>query len=163
MQIYGPETNNDYQSITEMNRNNIALFHNRFKSNNLHNVGRNTIRNYIVNKDNYTGGQRDFYSAGDRYNYTNFDRMDGDTININFAKGDNIPQIKNRFNIVKMGQFRLFVNKGLEHKQVLNLINLINKFGPKRVGYDLMGDSIVPNNLNYQDKFALAILPADDE
>jgi len=128
------ESNDDNQSITEINRNNSALFHNRFKLGNLHNVGRNTIKNYIVNKNTYTGGQKDFYTAGDRYNYTNFDKIDGNTVNINFAKDwSKMPNIQNRFNIFKMGQFRLFVNKNMEYRQVLNLINLINKYGPKRV------------------------------
>jgi hypothetical protein len=159
-QMIQPETNDNNQSMNSMNRDNLALFYNRFKSNNLHNIGQHTIRNYIVNKDTYTGRQNDFYPAGDRYDYTTFDRVSGDTININFDK-KNVPHIKNMYDIVKLGQFRLFVNKGLDHKQILNLINLINKYGPKRVGYALMGDSIVLNTLNYQDKMTLASLPAD--
>jgi hypothetical protein len=161
-QIYQPETNNNYQSITQLNRDNLALFHNQFKLNNLHNIGRNTIRNY---KDMYSVNQ-DMYSvnqpAGDRYNYTNYDRVSENTINLNFAKPDN-QQIQNKFDIVKMGQFRLFTNKGINRGQVLNLINLINKYGAKRVGYTIMGDSIIPSNLNYQDRFTLASLPADYE
>ena len=161
-QIMQPETNDDNQSINSMNRDNLALFYNRFKSNNLHNVGRHTIRNYIVNKDTYTGLQTGFYPAGDKYNYATFDRVSGDTININFDK-KNVSHIKNMYDIVKLGQFRLFANKGLEHKQLLNLINLINKYGPKRAGYTIMADSIVPNNLNYQDKMTLVSLPADSD
>jgi hypothetical protein len=129
------ENNDDSRDFSNNNRHNGAL---RFsnKSKQIHNIGRNRIQNkYLTQYD---------------------ELLSGTLINLYFDERHTIP-IQNLFNMhILQDNLRLFTPKNLTRQQLLNLINIMNVYGPYRVDYTIYADCIVPASLSTSEKFRLA-------
>jgi len=129
------ETNNDNRDYTNNNRNTNVLNFSK-KSKQLNQIGRNRIQN--------------------KYLTQNDELMSGSLINLYFDEHNTIP-IQNLFNMYMLANnLRLFTPKNVTMPQLLQLVRIINTYGPYKANYTMYADCIVPSYLSIQEKFTLA-------